>query len=187
MVVLYQVLLYMLNGGIGKIPPFFCKKIEPFTAKTRPYIGEVTYAEVATYLGRERDMTTARADARRRSSHIVVLIMMLWQCMLCCGTVLAVDTVSNFSVEHIQAAGVSDRAFAEAIFESISAHIEDGSYPVAPEESTEKILLEYGTTTENAEIRSFGKSDFGLESSGSGSGNRRIFNVFRDTRIGPAR
>ena len=158
MVVLYQVLLYMLNGGIGKIPPFFCKIIEPFTAKTRPYIGGVTYAEVATYLGRERDMTTARADARRRSSHIVVLIMMLWQCMLCCGTVLAVDTVSDFSVEHIQAAGVSDRAFAEAIFESISAHIEDGSYTVAPEESTEKILLEYGTTTENAEIRANGRN-----------------------------
>lgn len=93
MVVLYQVLLYMLNGGIGKIPPFFCKIIEPFTAKTRPYIGGVTYAEVATYLGRERDMTTARADARRRSSHIVFLILLLWQCMLCCGTVLAVDTV----------------------------------------------------------------------------------------------
>ena len=93
MVVLYQVLLYMLNGGIGKIPPFFCKKIEPFTANTRPYIGEVTYAEVATYLGRERDMTTAKADARRWSSHIVFLILLLWQCMLCCGTVWALDRV----------------------------------------------------------------------------------------------
>ena len=157
MVVLYQVLLYMLNGGIGKIPPFFCKKIEPFTANTRPYIGEVTYAEVATYLGRERDMTTAKADARRRSSHIVFLILLLWQCMLCCGTVWALDRVSNFSVEQIQAIGVSDRAFAEAIFDSISAHIEDGSYPISFEDSTEKILLEYGIGTENAGIRANGR------------------------------
>ena len=157
MVVLYQVLLYMLNGGIGKIPPFFCKKIEPFTANTRPYIRGVTYAEVATYLGRERDMTTAKADARRRSSHIVFLILLLWQCMLCCGTVWALDRVSNFSVEQIQAIGISDRAFAEAIFDSISAHIEDGSYPISFEDSTEKILLEYGIGTENAGIRANGR------------------------------
>lgn len=102
-------------------------------------------------------MMTAKAAVRRRFYHFALIFMMLWQCMLCCDTVWAALRAPDFSVEGIQAVGVSDRAFAEAIFESISEAIEDGSYPVQANDSTEKILQEYGTETEYAVIRASGR------------------------------
>ena len=102
-------------------------------------------------------MTTAKAGVRRRFSHIVFMLALLYQCVFCCGTTRAEMSGLNFSVDRIQAAGVPDRAFAEAIFDSVSARIEDGSYRVSTEDSTEKILLEYGVSTENAVIAASGR------------------------------
>lgn len=100
-------------------------------------------------------METAKKRARRWIPYFAVIFMVLWQWLGWQCTAWAAGR--DFSAESIQKAGIRDPAFAEAIFENISAHIADGSYQVSAGESTEKILLEYGTHTPQAEILARGR------------------------------
>ena len=102
-------------------------------------------------------METAKKYMRRGIPYLAVIFMVLWQWPIWQHTAWAAGGVHGFSVESIQQAGVRDTAFAEAIFDSISAHIADGSYSISPGDSTEKILLEYGAHTAQAEIDAQGR------------------------------
>jgi hypothetical protein len=102
-------------------------------------------------------METAKKYMRRGIPYLAVIFMVLWQWPVWQHTAWAAGGGHGFSVESIQQAGVRDTAFAEAIYDSISAHIADGSYSVSPGDSTEKILLEYGAYTAQAEIDAQGR------------------------------
>ena len=102
-------------------------------------------------------METAKKYMRRGIPYLAVIFMVLWQWPVWQHTAWAAGGGHGFSVESIQQAGVRDTAFAEAIFDSISAHIADGSYSISPGDSTEKILLEYGSHTAQAEIDAHGR------------------------------
>lgn len=102
-------------------------------------------------------METAKKYMRRGIPYLAVIFMVLWQWPVWQHTAWAAGGGNGFSVESIQQAGVRDAAFAKAIFDSISSHIADGSYSVSPGDSTEKILLEYGAHTAEAEIDARGR------------------------------
>ena len=102
-------------------------------------------------------METAKKYMRRGIPYLAVIFMVLWQWPVWQHTAWAAGGGNGFSVESIQQVGVRDAAFAKAIFDSISSHIADGSYSVSPGDSTEKILLEYGAHTAEAEIDARGR------------------------------